>query len=64
MTQQKKTVVLTGGGTVGHVTLNQLLIPEFIKIGLTPTYIGSKKASRERSLLNQTSITTVFQAVN
>ena len=43
MTTQQKTVVLTGGGTVGHVTLNQLLIPEFKKIGFTPAYIGSKK---------------------
>lgn len=43
MPQQSKTVVLTGGGTVGHVTLNKLLIPEFKKLGLTPTYIGSKQ---------------------
>ncbi len=55
MTQQKKTVVLTGGGTVGHVTLNQLLIPEFKKIGLTPIYIGSKTGI-EKEIITKSNI--------
>lgn len=52
MTQQTKTVVLTGGGTVGHVTLNQLLIPEFRKKGMTPVYIGSKQGI-EKDIITQ-----------
>lgn len=35
-----KKIVFTGGGTVGHVTLNLLLIPRFIKDGWEVHYIG------------------------
>ena len=28
-----KKIVFTGGGTVGHVTLNLILIPKFLKDG-------------------------------
>lgn len=38
-----KKIVLTGGGTVGHVTLNLLLIPLFLKDGWQVHYIGDKK---------------------
>lgn len=37
-----KKIVFTGGGTVGHVTLNLLLIPKFIKEGWQVYYIGDK----------------------
>ena len=37
-----KKIVFTGGGTVGHVTLNLLLIPKFIKAGWQVHYIGDK----------------------
>ena len=37
-----KKIVFTGGGTVGHVTLNLLLIPKFIKKGWQVHYIGDK----------------------
>ena len=37
-----KKIVFTGGGTVGHVTLNLLLIPKFIKEGWQIYYIGDK----------------------
>ena len=37
-----KQIVFTGGGTVGHVTLNLLLIPKFIKEGWQVHYIGDK----------------------
>lgn len=37
-----KKIVFTGGGTVGHVTLNLLLIPKFIKEGWKVHYIGDK----------------------
>lgn len=35
-----KKIVFTGGGTVGHVTLNLLLIPRFIEDGWEVHYIG------------------------
>ena len=37
-----KKIVFTGGGTVGHVTLNLILIPKFIKDGWEVHYIGDK----------------------
>ena len=37
-----KKIVFTGGGTVGHVTLNLLLIPKFIKEGWQVHYMGDK----------------------
>lgn len=39
----KKRIVLTGGGTVGHVTLNLVLIPKLLKDGWEVHYIGNKK---------------------
>ncbi|MCR8967642.1 UDP-N-acetylglucosamine--N-acetylmuramyl-(pentapeptide) pyrophosphoryl-undecaprenol N-acetylglucosamine transferase [Streptococcus zalophi] len=38
----KPKIVLTGGGTVGHVTLNLLLIPQLIKDGFEVHYIGDR----------------------
>ncbi|MEW4354266.1 UDP-N-acetylglucosamine--N-acetylmuramyl-(pentapeptide) pyrophosphoryl-undecaprenol N-acetylglucosamine transferase [Streptococcus pneumoniae] len=38
-----KKIVFTGGGTVGHVTLNLLLLPKFIEEGWEVHYIGDKK---------------------
>jgi len=38
----KKTIVLTGGGTAGHVSLNQAIIPSLEKEGFEIHYIGSK----------------------
>lgn len=38
----KQTIVLTGGGTVGHVTLNLILIPKLIQDGWEVHYIGDK----------------------
>lgn len=35
-----KKIVFTGGGTVGHVTLNLLLIPHFLEDGWEVHYIG------------------------
>ena len=37
-----KKIVLTGGGTAGHVTPNMALIPELLKLGYEVHYIGSK----------------------
>ncbi|MBS7077121.1 MAG: glycosyltransferase, partial [Streptococcus parasanguinis] len=38
-----KKIMFTGGGTVGHVTLNLLLIPKFFEDGWEVHYIGDKK---------------------
>lgn len=38
----KRTIILTGGGTAGHVSLNQALIPEIIGMDYDVEYIGSK----------------------
>ena len=37
-----KRILFTGGGTVGHVTLNLILIPKFIDDGWEVHYIGDK----------------------
>ncbi len=37
-----QTILLTGGGTAGHVSLNQALIPELKNLGFHVEYIGSK----------------------
>lgn len=39
---KSKRIVFTGGGTVGHVTLNLILIPKFLKDGWEVHYIGDK----------------------
>jgi UDP-N-acetylglucosamine--N-acetylmuramyl-(pentapeptide) pyrophosphoryl-undecaprenol N-acetylglucosamine transferase len=44
-----KTIVITGGGTAGHITPNLALIPELQQRGWTVHYIGSKKGM-EREL--------------
>lgn len=38
----QKSIVLTGGGTAGHVSLNQAIIPSLEEQGFTIHYIGSK----------------------
>ena len=39
-----KKIMFTGGGTVGHVTLNLLLIPKFIEGWMgSPLYWGQKR---------------------
>lgn len=38
----EKIIVLTGGGTAGHVSLNQAIIPSLEDQGFTIHYIGSK----------------------
>lgn len=55
MNSKKRKVVLTGGGTVGHVMLNKLLIPDFINQDTEPVYIGSKDGI-EKEIINSTCI--------
>lgn len=38
----KRTIILTGGGTAGHVSLNQAIIPEIRALDYEVEYIGSK----------------------
>ena len=45
-----KRIVLTGGGTAGHVSPNQALIPLFLQDGWEVHYIGTKQGI-ERSLI-------------
>lgn len=49
------TVVLTGGGTAGHVTPNLALIPELQKRGIAVEYIGTQKGM-ERGLIEETGV--------
>lgn len=55
MESSKRKVILTGGGTVGHVMLNKLLIPSFLNNNTEPVYIGSKNGI-EKEIISSTSI--------
>lgn len=55
MESSKRKVILTGGGTVGHVMLNKLLIPSFLNNNVEPVYIGSKTGI-EKEIISPTSI--------
>jgi UDP-N-acetylglucosamine--N-acetylmuramyl-(pentapeptide) pyrophosphoryl-undecaprenol N-acetylglucosamine transferase len=48
-----KKIVLTGGGTAGHVTPNTALMPALKEAGYEITYIGSKKGM-EKGLIEAT----------
>lgn len=50
-----KTIVLTGGGTAGHVTPNLALIPKLQKEGYRVIYIGTENGM-ERGLIEKTGI--------
>ncbi|MEG0354019.1 MAG: UDP-N-acetylglucosamine--N-acetylmuramyl-(pentapeptide) pyrophosphoryl-undecaprenol N-acetylglucosamine transferase, partial [Cellulosilyticaceae bacterium] len=50
-----KTIVLTGGGTAGHVTPNIALIPQLQKEGWNIQYIGSKNGI-EKDLIEKENI--------
>lgn len=50
-----KTIVLTGGGTAGHVTPNIALIPSLQEEGWNIQYIGSKKGI-EKELIEKANI--------
>lgn len=38
---KQKTIILTGGGTAGHVSLNEAIIPSLVEAGYEVHYIGS-----------------------
>ena len=57
-----KKIVFTGGGTVGHVTLNLLLIPRFIKDGWEVHYIGDGKGI-EYEQIRQSGLDVQFHSI-
>ena len=59
-----KRIILTGGGTAGHVTPNIALLPRLKELGYDIQYIGSytgieKELIESRNLFGK--ITTLFQ---
>jgi UDP-N-acetylglucosamine--N-acetylmuramyl-(pentapeptide) pyrophosphoryl-undecaprenol N-acetylglucosamine transferase len=50
-----KTVVLTGGGTAGHVTPNLAIIPKLKEMGFNIEYIGTKDGM-EHGMISETGI--------
>lgn len=50
-----KTVVLTGGGTAGHVTPNLAIIPKLKQMGYHIEYIGTKNGM-EREIIEKTGL--------
>ena len=58
----KKKIIFTGGGTVGHVTLNLLLIPCFLKDGWEVHYIGDKHGI-EHEQIEQSDFGVIFHSI-
>lgn len=58
----KKKIVFTGGGTVGHVTLNLILIPKFLKDGWEVHYIGDKHGI-EHEQISKSGFNVTFHAI-
>lgn len=57
------TILLTGGGTAGHVSLNQAIIPELINKGYDIHYIGSYDGI-EKSLINDNFPSLPYHAIS
>ncbi|AIW25099.1 TPA: UDP-N-acetylglucosamine--N-acetylmuramyl-(pentapeptide) pyrophosphoryl-undecaprenol N-acetylglucosamine transferase [Streptococcus pyogenes] len=57
-----KKILFTGGGTVGHVTLNLILIPKFIKDGWEVHYIGDKNGI-EHTEIEKSGLDVTFHAI-
>lgn len=57
-----KKIVFTGGGTVGHVTLNLLLIPHFIKDGWEIHYIGDEHGI-EHEQITSSGLNVTFHSI-
>lgn len=59
---KSKKIVFTGGGTVGHVTLNLILIPKFIKDGWEVHYIGDKHGI-EHEQISKSGLDVTFHSI-
>ncbi|WP_391209250.1 undecaprenyldiphospho-muramoylpentapeptide beta-N-acetylglucosaminyltransferase [Psychrobacillus sp. L4] len=57
------TIVLTGGGTAGHVSLNQAIIPELIEKGYEIHYIGSSNGI-EKTIITENFPETPYYAIS
>lgn len=53
--KKEKTIIMTGGGSAGHVTPNLALIPKLKEIGYKIEYIGSKEGI-EKKLIEEEKI--------
>ncbi|MER2170699.1 MAG: undecaprenyldiphospho-muramoylpentapeptide beta-N-acetylglucosaminyltransferase [Psychrobacillus psychrodurans] len=56
-------IVLTGGGTAGHVSLNEAIIPELIKSGYEVHYIGSADGI-EKSIIEKSFPTLPYHTIS
>ena len=52
-----KTIVLTGGGTAGHVTPNLALLPHLLAAGYQVDYIGTEKGIEHEMLAKLPDVT-------
>ncbi|QPC48381.1 undecaprenyldiphospho-muramoylpentapeptide beta-N-acetylglucosaminyltransferase [Mangrovibacillus cuniculi] len=50
---KKQSIVFTGGGSAGHVSVNVALMPAFIKAGWEVAYIGSKNGIEREMITEQ-----------
>ena len=57
-----KKIVFTGGGTVGHVTLNLILIPKFLIVGWEVHYIGDKHGI-EHEQIDKSGLDVTFHSI-
>ena len=48
----EKTIILTGGGTAGHVSLNEAIIPSLQEAGYNVHYIGSHDGIEKELITN------------
>ncbi|WP_315122321.1 glycosyltransferase, partial [uncultured Clostridium sp.] len=49
----KKKIILTGGGTAGHVTPNVALIPKLKELGYEIQYIGTQQGIEKNIILGE-----------
>jgi len=49
---KQQTIILTGGGTAGHVSLNQAILPSLLELGYDVHYIGSEQGI-EKELIGE-----------
>lgn len=59
-----KKLLLTGGGTAGHVTPNIAMLPLLREQGYDISYIGSYNGIEKSLLPNRMSLTTEYQPVS
>ena len=55
-----KKIILTGGGTAGHVTPNIALLPKLKEMGFDVSYIGSYEGM-EKKLIEEQNIPYLLQ---